>query len=139
MFPLRVLALIREFSKPLTNPLWRRGALHAILFKQSPAMRSVIRQIKQYLQCVIVQNIRIHIDIINRTFPDIFEYTNTDYIQKYGEEILLFSTSGVYDEINFYYYAKQYMISTYQLKLIKYDVHGKSYEAYILDEENGLM
>jgi len=138
MLPLRVLALIREFSKPLTNPLWRRGAFHAILFKQSPAMRSVIRQIKQYLQCVIVQNIRIHIDIINRTFPNIFEYTNTNYIQKYGEEILI-STSGVYDEINFYYYAKQYMIPTYQLKLIKYDVHGRIYEAYILDEENGLM
>ena len=139
MLPLRVISLIREFSKPLTNPLWRRGSLHAILFKQSPAMRLVIRQIKQYLQCVIIQNIRIHIDIINRTFPNIFEYTNTDYIQKYGEEILLISTSGVYDELNFYYYAKQYLLPTYQLKLIKYDVQGRIYEAYILDEENGLM
>ena len=137
MLPSRALNLIREYSKPVTRFDWRKGALHAPLITNSPYM-NIIRD------CVKFELVRIRNNIYNKPFlkqmenlfSGIYDYDDINYIQKYGEELLIFITFNYYTEntekyINFYYYSKQLLTDTYKLRLIRYSLHKQIYYEWL--------
>ena len=131
MLPHRALTLIREFSKPLTHPYWRFGTRHAILIKQSPIMKTIIKQIKNELQRLTYLS---QTNSIQTNFPGIYEYNDTDYIHTYGEELLIAlsyqSVKGTH--MNFYYCARNFLKDTTKFRLIQYYVGQKKYDEWII-------
>ena len=93
-FPSDVLRIIYDYSKPLTRPNWREGALHVIAFKQSI--------ISATLKCYVRHSNGLFY-LIN-VYPELYD-TDTlifNIIHKYGEHIFYYH--------NFYYYIKKYML-----------------------------
>jgi len=135
MLPQRALTLIREYSKPITSPKWRDGAPHAILIIQSPYMQMVTTCIKNEL--LRNRNNKYNKPFVTQTnqlFDSIYEYTDINYIQEYGEDLLVFISTNYQENknyINFYYYAKQFLIDTYTLKLLKYRVYHQTYYEWV--------
>jgi len=137
MLPHRALILIREFSKPLTHPYWRFGTRHAILIKQSPIMKTIIKQIKHELRRLITstQINTYYLNSVQTNFPGIYDYNDTDYIHKYGEELLneLSYQSVKGTHMNFYYCARNFLKDTTKFRLIQYYVKEKKYNEWILE------
>jgi hypothetical protein len=136
MLPQRAIRLIREFSKPRTSPYWRGGTSHAILFRQSEMMQVVIQQIIDELNrksCDYTKWGQETFDMIEREFPNVFEYTGCDYIQIYGEELLdTLSYKPIKGKhMNFYYCARHFLKDTRKFKLIMYEVNGNHCEEWI--------
>jgi hypothetical protein len=138
MLPARAVALIREYSKPLTNPYWRYGTSLAMLIKESPPMRRIINEIQRSLEYRYDINFtnwgKKSYDIVERNFPGIYEYTGTDYIQKYGERLLELlgyeSMNGKH--LNFYYHARNFLVNTKKFRLIDYTVQKQYYLEWVL-------
>jgi hypothetical protein len=130
MLPVRAIALIREYSKPITHPYWRSGTSHAMIIKESPPMRMINDQIKRELVYRYDNECsgwgKFSFDIIERTFPGIYDYMGNDYIQTYGEELLeLLAYESIKGKhLNFYYYTRQFLVHTKKFKLIDYEVKG---------------
>ena len=127
--PENVLQLIREYSKPLTHPYWRFGTPHALLIKNSPTMKHIIRQIKNDLKQVRIYSIH----LLKCKFGESIFDTDQKFIEQYGEEILHFTYPN-YDKpfcINFYMYAKLYLINTTHFHLTLHNVHGNLYYEYV--------
>jgi hypothetical protein len=131
MLPQRALALIREYSNPLTRPNWRDGAPHSALLLESNHITNLNIGIQQFLTNMVwYKNNNRHDRIIyemgERKFPGIIGSDTINYIQDYGEELLAFmlGKSYLHEEkyINFYYYTKNFLVETKKLKLIKYIV-----------------
>ena len=105
ILPSRAIDLIREFSKPLTRPNWRKGALHVITLKKS--------RISHLLKCVIQHANGLFYLI--RVYPEIYN-TDTlifDIIKKYGEHVFYYN--------NFYSCIRKYLLTktsyfTYDMK-----------------------
>jgi hypothetical protein len=134
MLPQRALALIRDYSKPLTRPNWRDGSLHAIVFITSLLVQNVFRKIKYNLKRVI------------NTFgysPYHYEYkyytivnSSSNFIQYFGEELIIFTYSKYnctrynIEYANFYLYVKNYLNKTLNLHLTYQTINGKKYYTY---------
>jgi hypothetical protein len=115
MLPFRAIELIREFSKPVTRPNWREGTPHSVIFYQSTFMKSIITEIKYELDLIRYNKYnKIYTDIIKRTFTNILDYTGTNYIHEYGEELIECVSynlvKGSY--INFYHHARNFLVKT---------------------------
>jgi hypothetical protein len=138
MLPVRALSLIREYSKPITNPYWRYGTSLAMLIKDSPPMRIIINEIQRSLDYRYDINFtnwgKRSYDIVERTFPGIYEYTGTDYIQLYGERLLeLLSYESINGKhLNFYYHARNFLVNTKKFRLIDYTVQKQYYLEWVL-------
>jgi hypothetical protein len=138
MLPVRALSLIREYSKPITNPYWRYGTSLAALIKDSPPMRRIINEIQHSLDYRYDINFtnwgKKSYDIVERNFPGIYEYTGTDYIQKYGERLLeLLSYESMNGKhLNFYYHARNFLVNTKKFRLIDYTVQKQYYLEWVL-------
>ena len=125
MLPLRVLALIREYSKPLTRADWRNGSPTSFLILRSNIMVYINKTIKY--QLTIENGNPYSCERFKRTFNAIFEYTGINYIQTYGELLLIY-THPYLDKpsyANFYLYAKYYLKDTKHLVL-----HFRNYYEY---------
>ena len=131
MLPYRAVALIRDYSKPLTRPNWRDGAPHSTLFLESNHIANLTIGIRQFLTNTILyknnnRHDRILYEMTERNFPGIIDSDTSNYIQDYGEDLVAFmiGKSYLYEEkyINFYYYTKNFLVETKKLKLIKYIV-----------------
>ena len=110
MLPQRAVALIREYSKPLTRPNWRDGAPHSTLFLESNYITNLTIGIRQFLTNTILyknnnRHDRILYEMTERNFPGIIDSDISNYIQDYGEDLLAFmiGKSYLYEEkyINF--------------------------------------
>lgn len=138
MLPVRALSLIREYSKPITNPYWRYGTSLAALIKDSPPMRRIINEIQRSLDYRYDINFtnwgKKSYDIVERNFPGIYEYTGTDYIQNYGERLLeLLSYESMNGKhLNFYYHARNFLVNTKKFRLIDYTVQKQYYLEWVL-------
>jgi len=138
MLPVRALSLIREYSKPITNPYWRYGTSLAALIKDSPPMRRIINEIQRSLDYRYDINFtnwgKKSYDIVERNFPGIYEYTGTDYIQEYGERLLevLSYESMNGKHLNFYYHARNFLVNTKKFRLIDYTVQKQYYLEWVL-------
>jgi hypothetical protein len=116
MLPKRALALIREYSKPLTRTDWRNGSLTASLILKSTIMIYINKTIKH--QLTIESDNPYSCEQFKRKFNHIFEYTG-NYIQKYGEALLIYTHPYLDNPpyANFYFYAKYYLKDTKHLVL----------------------
>jgi hypothetical protein len=126
MLPIRALFLIREYSKPITHPNWRQGTSHALLLKQSPIMKYIIRQIKNEITNFRTSNL-----LQFKFGPTIF-IPDQQYIQQYGEELLyhiIYFDKPAY--INFYTYAKKFLKPTSKFYYKSYFVNSKKYYEYV--------
>jgi len=122
MLPQRALILIREYSKPLTRPNWRKGALHVLCIKQSPVMKYMIRQIQK----------EIHYMNIRNSYALLYNYGETIFNPKeirHCEDLI-----NIYlNNINFYACAQRFLKPTLTLHCnTTYDViNGKKYYEYV--------
>jgi len=125
--PLRALYLIREFSKPLTHPNWRNGSLTAPLISNSTIMKYINKTIKYQLGVEMANGNMTSFDRFKLNFNQVFEYTEINYIQTYGEDLLIYTHPYLYypSYANFYLYAKYYLKDTKHLMLCYYK---KKYE-----------
>jgi len=116
-----VLTLIREFSKPLTRPDWKKGTKHARLIKYSVPMKSLKISFVlsyEYRKCWSY-------NILGKELYD-DNITMIDVIQTYGEEILP-NQCG----LNFYIYARHYLKKTNLLQLKKLNYPQKWVWEYV--------
>jgi hypothetical protein len=124
MLPTHVLNLIREYSKPLTRVNWRDGVPHALLFKQSPVMKYIIRQIQKEIQYIKIKN----------SYALLFNYGETIFnpkeIRRCEKEIKDIYLNRM-ECINFYICAKRFLKNIYTLHFESYTVNGKKYYQYI--------
>ena len=124
MLPKRALALIREYSKPLTRPNWRDGVSHALLIKQSSAMKYMIRQIQKEIQYINIKN----------SYALLFNYGETIFnpkeMRRCEREIKDFYLNKM-SCINFYRYAKKFLKNTSNLQFESYHLNGIKYYEYV--------
>lgn len=117
ILPDDVLSLIREFSKPLTRPDWKRGTRHAQIFKYSEPMKSLKISFVlsyEYRRCWSY-------NILGKDFYD-DDITMIDVIQTYGEEIFPIQCG-----LNFYIYARHYLKKTNLLQIKKIINNSQKY------------
>jgi hypothetical protein len=102
ILPDDVVQIIREFSKPLTRPDWKKGTPHAKLIKYSEPMQSL----KQSFEISYVFRNSWMYNIFEKDFYD-DNITMVDIIQNHGEEIF-----SPHCGINFYIYARYFLNRT---------------------------
>jgi len=134
MLPCRAIALIREYSKPITSPHWRQGSPLANLIRQSTIMSYINKTIKYQLNKELDSDKvyalgRVELE---KKFNKIITYTG-NYIQQYGEDLLMHTHLYLYNppDANFYLYAKLYLKYTGHLVLSHSIVQGKCCYVYI--------
>ena len=117
ILPDDVLTLIREFSKPLTRPDWKKGTQHARLIKYSEPMKSL------KISFVLSYDYRNcwNYNVLGKDFYD-DDVSMIDVIQSYGEEIIP-NQCG----LNFYIYARNYLKITNLLHLKKRMLNSRGY------------
>jgi hypothetical protein len=103
-FPQHIYQLIREFSKPLTRPDWKKGTPHAKLIKYSVPMK--------VLKKFICESTYWSYNLSDQYINDIH---TTDIIQLYGEEIF-----PIHCGFNFYIYIRRFLKQTQILQLKKF-------------------
>jgi len=133
MLPDRAVALIREYSKPLTCPHWRRGSPLANLILESPIMLSINNYITRHLDSELNSTNPYHICRLESKFYKINMYYAGNYIQRYGEDLLLYTHPYLYypPHANFYLYAKYYLKNTGHLQITRCNRNAHIWYEYI--------
>ena len=132
MLPHRAIALIREYSKPITRPDWRQGTPLANLILKSPIMIYINKSIMCHLDKEMNSDNVYHVGRLESRFYKIFTYTG-NYIQLYGEDLLLYTHPYLYypPDANFYLYAKEYLKNIRKLQITKCKRNGHFWYEYI--------
>jgi hypothetical protein len=117
--PPNVIRLISEYSKPLTNPDWKKGSPHANILKYSQPLIN--------LTDMLINLIQYYNYDYNKLFDRSFMYTLLKLpcnilIQKYGEKIFDLFKSYKPNQINFYRWCR---LSCYLKIVIKNDIPTK--------------
>jgi len=110
--PPKALALINEYSKPLTHPYWRFGTSHALLLKRS----NIMRRVANNLHYVINQDVDRARDNFGENIIYITKETPfNEVIQTYGEEIFQLFAEQFYNDkedsiySNFFSFVRWYL------------------------------
>ena len=110
--PPKALALINEYSKPLTHPYWRFGTSHALLLKRS----NIMRRVANNLHYVITQDVDRARDNFGENIIYITKETPfNEVIQTYGEEIFQLFAEQFYNDkedniySNFFSFVRWYL------------------------------
>jgi len=121
MLPDRAVALIREYSKPITSPYWRQGSPLANLILESPIMLRINNYITRHLDAELNSTNPYHIGRLESKFYKITMYYAGNYIQRYGEDLLLYTHPYLYypPHANFYLYAKEYLKNIRKLQITR--------------------
>ena len=103
MFPANIIALISEYSKPLTRPDWRKGSPHSKLLKYSQpftTLTNMLINIKDYYKYDY-----------NKLFDALFIHTLLKssfdiLLQKYGDKVFDLFKSYKPNQMNFYRWCR---------------------------------
>ena len=116
--PDRALALISEYSKPVTHPYWRCGTQHGYMFKQSRYMIQLSEELKYKALYHARTNLQINfgINILHMIEND---KPFNEIIQQYGENIIKWlDNSNIITKLNFYSYIKDQLKQTRKFNLM---------------------
>jgi hypothetical protein len=95
--------LISEYSKPVTRPDWRKGTIHAQLFKYSPIFVDIKQSFKNVSEYYNVNYN--HIFDTNFTYM-LYATTFNEIIQLYSESVFNIYFSYKPEQMNFYRYCR---------------------------------
>jgi hypothetical protein len=127
--PQRALAIIRDYSKPLTRPDWRNGAIYNNLFKYHPIMIETFdvlqRRVTSYNNYLTLSDLILHVgdEEVFGMYPYYIHYNNF-YFYLCNEDNAFLNNERILNETHKVYYVRRVIeiMQEYKVTVISVEI-----------------